>query len=258
MIIVFLLFISLIFAYEPGSVYIFKFQEEGKYRVILKSNQEVYSFDCTGKICLWGVPLSLNGKNALLEVKRGSKIIFKKRIKISRKRFKVYTLRIRKRKLTPKLIRRIKKEREKILKVLKTPTIPGISRLELSKPLNKLVVTSEFGEIRLINGKRKSVHRGVDFRAKEGELVYAIMPGKVRLTGNFFFTGNTVIVEHGQGLYSLYAHLSEILVKEGQLVKAGELIGRAGSTGRSTGPHLHLGLYLNGIPFNPLSLLRLR
>jgi len=128
----------------------------------------------------------------------------------------------------------------------------------ISKPLKNPFITSEFGEVRLINGKRRSVHRGVDFRAKEGESVYAVMSGKVRLTGDFFLTGKTVILEHGQGLYTLYAHLSKILVKEGQFVKLGEVIGKAGSTGRSTGSHLHLGVYLMGLPLDPLSLLRHR
>jgi len=156
------------------------------------------------------------------------------------------------------LVIRIKRERKKILGVLRRWSNFRVQPFEIAKPLKKLIVTSKFGEIRLINGKRKSVHRGVDFRAKWGEPVYAVMPGRVRLTGEFFLTGKTVILDHGMGLYTLYAHLSEILVKEGQVVKAGDVIGKAGSTGRSTGPHLHLGLYLNGIPLNPLSLLKLR
>jgi len=108
-----------------------------------------------------------------------------------------------------------------------------------------------FGSRRIINGQPRSPHSGEDYEASTGDPVYAINRGRVVLTGNFFFSGRGVFVDHGQGLTSMYFHLSEISVAEGDRVRAGDVIGAAGASGRVTGPHLHLGIEWNGARIDP-------
>ncbi len=113
---------------------------------------------------------------------------------------------------------------------------------------------SEFGLRRMINDKPRSPHTGVDIIAPEGSPVRTANSGKVILTGELFFSGNSIIIDHGQGLYTMYFHLSKFLVKEGQKVGKGDIIGLVGSTGRASGPHLHWGVRLQGARVDPLSL----
>ena len=110
-------------------------------------------------------------------------------------------------------------------------------------PVDSVRITAEFGGQRILNGKKKKDHNGMDFGGTEGDSVYAITDGIVRLAGEkFYYNGNFVLLDHGQGLSSVYLHLSKLHVKNNQHVKKGELVGEIGSTGRSTGPHLHLGI----------------
>ena len=115
-----------------------------------------------------------------------------------------------------------------------------------------------FGLSRIINGQRRSPHTGVDLRAEEGTPVLACNSGIVVLVEPLFFSGKSVILDHGWGFYSMYFHLSEVLVKEGNRVGKGAILGRVGSTGRSTGPHLHWGIRMNGARVDPLSLLNIK
>ncbi len=107
-------------------------------------------------------------------------------------------------------------------------------------------VTAEFGQERVFNGEMQSRHTGLDLRGPVGEPVHAAGRGRVVLTGDFYFSGNGVFLDHGLGVYTGYFHLSEILVPEGEMVETGELIGRVGATGRVTGPHLHWSLWVDG------------
>ncbi len=119
-------------------------------------------------------------------------------------------------------------------------------------------ISGEFGNQRIFNNIPKSPHSGTDIAAPEGTPVKASGSGKVVLSGkNYFYTGNMVIIDHGQGLQTIYAHLKEAKVKAGQMVKQGQIIGLVGHTGRATGPHLHWGASLNNIRFRPHSLLNL-
>jgi murein DD-endopeptidase MepM/ murein hydrolase activator NlpD len=99
-------------------------------------------------------------------------------------------------------------------------------------------------------------HEGLDIAAEEGEPVRAVRAGRVAFAGDRGTYGLAVIIDHGAGLTTLYAHLSALAVREGQWVKEGQVIGRVGSTGRSTGPHLHLEVRLNGIPYDPVYCLK--
>ena len=110
---------------------------------------------------------------------------------------------------------------------------------------------SKFGLKRFFNNQPRSPHSGIDVPAPTGTPINSIAKGKVLLTGEFYFNGKTVFISHGQGVVSFYCHMDEIDVQEGDLVTQHSIIGKVGSTGRSTGPHLHMSLYFNGVAVDP-------
>jgi murein DD-endopeptidase MepM/ murein hydrolase activator NlpD len=111
--------------------------------------------------------------------------------------------------------------------------------------------TGRFGLKRFINGQPRNPHSGMDLAAPTGTPIRNVSAGKVIYTGNLFFSGNVVYIDHGEGLISMYAHLNKIHVKQGQTLSQGEILGTVGKTGRATGPHLHWSMYLNGAAINP-------
>jgi len=113
---------------------------------------------------------------------------------------------------------------------------------------------SAFGSRSILNGQPRSPHGGTDFLSEAGTPVHAPNGGRVVLVGDLYYTGNTVVIDHGQGLVSLFAHLSAVNVQEGQDVTTGALIGLVGATGRVTGPHLHWTVRLGNARVDPLSL----
>ena len=119
-------------------------------------------------------------------------------------------------------------------------------------------ISDVFGTRRTFNGEVKSVHQGLDFGAAPGSVVSAVNDGTVLLARPLYFEGNFVVLDHGQGLLTLYLHLSEFKVKEGEKVTRGQPIGLVGSTGRATGPHLHFAVRWQGVYLDPEILLRLK
>jgi murein DD-endopeptidase MepM/ murein hydrolase activator NlpD len=113
-----------------------------------------------------------------------------------------------------------------------------------------------FGQRRILNGQPRSQHAGVDFGARRGTPVHAPARGKVVLAEPLFFSGRTVVLDHGLGLFSLYGHLHTSAVRVGQVVEPGARLGSVGATGRATGPHLHWAVRLNGARVDPLALVR--
>jgi murein DD-endopeptidase MepM/ murein hydrolase activator NlpD len=116
---------------------------------------------------------------------------------------------------------------------------------------------SAFGTRSIFNGEPRSPHSGADFLSPAGTPVHAPNAGRVLVAENLYFTGNTVVVDHGLGLLSLFAHLSRMDVEAGEMVTTGQVLGAVGSTGRVTGPHLHWTLRAGGARVDPLSLLAL-
>jgi murein DD-endopeptidase MepM/ murein hydrolase activator NlpD len=119
-------------------------------------------------------------------------------------------------------------------------------------------ISDLFGVQRVFNGSVQSTHQGLDFRVLSGTSVAAVNRGRVILARPLFFEGNCVVIDHGQGLLTLYLHLSKFLVKEGDDVDKGQPIGVSGGTGRATGPHLHLAVRWQGVYLDPQALLKLR
>jgi hypothetical protein len=115
-------------------------------------------------------------------------------------------------------------------------------------------VQQSFGRRRVINGQPRNPHTGEDISAPQGAAVAAINHGTVRLVADQFFSGRSVVIDHGFGLYSMYFHLSDVSVSLGERVATAQVIGAVGATGRASGPHLHWGVRLNGVRINPLSL----
>lgn len=118
-------------------------------------------------------------------------------------------------------------------------------------------VSGEFGKRRILNGERRSPHGGLDIAAPRGTPVMASGGGRVAFTGEFFFHGKLVVLDHGLGVFTIYSHLDSILVQKGEAVKAGRPIGRVGATGRATGPHLHFAVLVKEARVSPLSFIGL-
>jgi len=158
--------------------------------------------------------------------------------------------------LDDKNLARWKMEQEQVRQALAENSALRLWHGNFVEPVNGKR-TGVFGSVRIMNGQPRNPHNGEDIGAPLGTDVAVTNDGVVRLTVDHFFSGRGVIVDHGLGFYSMYFHLSEILVKDGDLVKTGQIIGKVGATGRATGPHLHWGVKLNGARVNPYALLDL-
>ena len=147
-------------------------------------------------------------------------------------------------------IARYEKEREHIRKVLQTYSEATPASLALLQPVGGRR-SGSFGLRRIINGKPRSPHGGMDIAADEGTPIMAPIAGRVVDVGEYLFLGRTLVLDHGQGLLTLYSHLSAVDVAAGDAVPLGATIGKVGMTGRVTGPHLHFSVYLNAASVDP-------
>ncbi len=152
--------------------------------------------------------------------------------------------------LSPEDLARHERERARMNEVLRVFTETAPSSLSMVVPVAGRR-TSSFGLRRIFNDQPRSPHNGMDIAAPEGAPVLAAADGRVIETGDYFFAGKKVVLDHGQGLLTLYAHLSRIDVEVGQTVTAGTPIGQVGATGRVTGAHLHFTVYLNAAAVDP-------
>jgi murein DD-endopeptidase MepM/ murein hydrolase activator NlpD len=157
----------------------------------------------------------------------------------------------------PEQLERAKKEQQRLREIYATVTPEKLWQGRFRVPLEGVTSGANFGRRRVLNGQPGSPHSGVDFPAPTGTPVHAAQDGRVVLAEALFFAGNTVIVDHGFGIYTLYGHLSEISAKVGDNVQAGEVLGKVGATGRVTGPHLHWGLSVDRSRVNALQIVNL-
>lgn len=156
--------------------------------------------------------------------------------------------------LSPEVLERIRREQEQFARVF---AVSGPERLwarPFVAPLPK-EITSPFGYRRVINGSPRAPHTGVDLKAAMETPVRAANHGRVVLLGDFFFSGKSLVLDHGGGMFTVYFHLSEFKVDESAEVKKGDVIALSGMTGRVTGPHLHWGARLNGARVDPFQLI---
>ena len=157
----------------------------------------------------------------------------------------------------PKEIERADQEGKRLRELFGTVTPERLWRGSFRLPLPGAKNAQNFGRRRVLNGEPRSPHTGVDFPAPAGTPIHAAQRGRVALAENLFFSGNTVVLDHGLGVYTFYGHMSSISVKVGDLVSAGAILGRVGATGLVTGPHLHWGLKVNQARVNPLQIVGL-
>ncbi len=202
-------------------------------------------------LAIVGVPLTAKIGTQTLTIKSAGKTI-KKSFEITDKAYPTQHIEIKddgKVNPTNYDMKRINSEKAIINAALKYWT-EGDVALNFAWPIEGRV-SGLFGRRRVFNGQPRNPHSGMDIAAPTGTEIHAPADGVIRNTGDYFFNGNTVFIDHGQGLVTMFCHMDEIGVKAGQVIKQGEVIGTVGMTGRVTGPHLHLGVSLNDTRVEP-------
>ncbi len=157
--------------------------------------------------------------------------------------------------LSPEALEEIRREQAAFAHAFAAPTRERLWDVPFLRPVPQEASASSFGSRRVINGTPRAPHTGTDLSAPMGTEVVASNHGRVVLVGNFFFAGGSVVLDHGGGLYTMYFHLSEFKVEQGNVVRKGEVLALSGMTGRVTGPHLHWGARLNGSRVDPFELI---
>lgn len=251
---VFVLVVKL-FAYEIENGKTFFLEIDGQTEVF-KDNNKLKKYKHQTKEGTYFIVLPIDyksklGEKELLHVKNNKSV--KKFLHIKSGNYKKETLQVNPKKVNPP-----KSEQDRIYKeYLESKNIYATftKKRYWEKPFNyplKTKITSDFGNARVYNGFLKSYHSGTDFRADIGTPLKVINNGIVVIASDRYYAGNTVVIDHGEGIYSIYAHLSKINVKVGQSIKKGEVFGLSGATGRVTGPHLHFGIIVDSVRVDPL------
>lgn len=188
----------------------------------------------------------------------GSKVAFHSQIVVGRGSYRTVGLRVPDRFTAPNAATRARIAREQKLKAEAFERVTA-QRLWTGRFTPPMLsdATDSFGVRRTFNGVQQSIHQGSDYRAKVGTPIAAMNAGRVLLARNLFFEGGCIVIDHGQGLLTIYMHLSEFAVKEGDRIERGQRIGLTGATGRVTGPHLHVSVRWQGIYLDPLLLVSL-
>ncbi len=159
--------------------------------------------------------------------------------------------------LDPETERRAVAEGKRLQTLYRTLTPERLWRGRFTRPVAGTEPGTGFGARRVINGQPRAPHGGADFSAPKGTPIVAVNSGRVALVAEFFFPGRFVVLDHGLGLYTLYFHLDEVAVVEGQRLERGQTLGTVGATGRATGPHLHFGAQLGAARVDPAAVLGL-
>jgi hypothetical protein len=203
-------------------------------------------------LAILGLGLSVEPGEYQIEVRQGASEEHKLPFRVTDKKYSVQQLKVPPGQvnLSPENEARAAAEGEKVRAALNGFSASAPSTLRLAQPVPGRR-SSSFGLRRMFNGESRNPHSGMDIAAPTGTPIKAPLDGRVVDVGNYFFNGNNVIVDHGQGLLTMYCHLSKIRVEVGQQLKRGEVLGDVGATGRVTGPHLHWGVSLNGVMVDP-------
>lgn len=212
---------------------------------------------------LAGIPVELNPGTyelKIVETQPGTKsLALVRRIKIAKARYPQITIKVAKRftEPNPEQLKEALADKKVKQKTFAAVTPERLWSGSFLAPVANQI-SDIFGTARVFNGEVKSRHQGLDFAAPAGTPVHAINQGTVVLARPLYFEGNFVVIDHGQGLMSLYLHLSEIDVKEGEEVESGQKLGLSGGTGRASGPHLHLAVRWQGVYVDPATLLKIK
>jgi len=254
-------------ALQPGEIIMISIDENPSVKeVFLRFLGKEYSLRKRGanleSFALVELDLGLEPGTYLMKVyikkKDGQGEYIQKKIPVSVKKFPLKKLWVEEKFVTPppSVRERIKKEAGILNQVFRAVTPQWLGEEEFVLPSSGKVIPN-FGERRIYNNKPRSSHSGVDISSPYGTPIRASNSGKVVLARDLYFAGNTVIIDHGLGLFTLYCHFSRIKAKRGELVSKGTIIGEVGATGRVTGPHLHWGVRLLKSRVDPFSLLSL-
>lgn len=262
---IFLLFFSIIRAQEinfygeakEGSIII----GVGKNISRVTFNNQKLLFDKSG-LFLFGFDRDTKGKqklNVTFKNKKSKTFVYN----IEKREYETQRLKIARKYVVPlkRELSRIKKEAAEMKAARAKFSKSGEAMYSsgFAYPVDSVDITGVFGSQRVLNGRKANIHNGLDFGANEGDSIRAIAGGIVRIAGeHFYYNGNFVLLDHGQGLSSVYLHMSKLLVETGQKVKKGEAIGLVGATGRATGPHLHLGVQWYKKRIDPMSLFEIK
>ena len=226
---------------------------QGGAQATLNGNRVLVLREAGRWFAMVGIPLATSpGSKLPLEVRYPDNRAKTIEIAVTRKKYAEQRLTVAKEQadLDPEQLKQYEKEREHLREVLRTFSDPAPGSLALREPVAGRR-SGSFGLRRIINGEPRSPHSGMDIAADTGAPVAATAAGRVIDIGEYLFLGRVIILDHGQGLLSLYAHLSEVNAALAQEVPAGAVIGKVGTSGRVTGPHLHFSVYLNTAAVDP-------
>ena len=234
-----------------GGVYIHEVKRHNLNSDIFLNNQQLLTIEYKDKYFLiHAIPYGSElGKNNL-EIRINNNISHLS-FDVEEKTFDTQNIHISSKYIKPSINnqKRINLEREN-LRVAKNNWYDEVPDLKFIIPANG-IVTGRFGTKRFYNGKEGSFHNGLDIASERTSPIISPSKGKVILTGNYYYNGKFILLDHGKGLKSIFIHLDEILVKKGQIMSKGDLIGKMGNTGKSAGPHLHWSLLLSKTYVDP-------
>jgi len=244
-------------ALVPGGIALLAMPGYKAGTVVTFNNKQVAVFPYKNNwIAMAGIPLGTKAGDYEFSIKHHTGVTLNSKVTVVEKKYAEQHLTIKnKRMVNPSAedMKRIGKERirKKKAKTLRTETTPSVNFIWPTEGR----ISSIFGLRRFFNDQERRPHNGLDIAAATGTPVKATADGTIIDAGNFFFSGNMVYIDHGQGIISLYAHMDSINVKPGDTVKRGQRIGAVGTTGRSTGPHLHFAVFANKTLIDPIYML---